>query len=484
MNTAKLLQGMTADKDIACCEVSGLTLDSRAVQQGFAFVALQGETTHGLQYAKAAIANGASVILFASTDRNKYQLPASVPCISINNLPAKLGILADRFHQSPSSKMALIGVTGTNGKTSCCHFIAQCMPHSATVGTLGYSIGDNLQKTANTTPDALSLQEILAGFVASGKRTVVVEASSHGLQQGRLNSVRWTGVVFTNLSRDHLDYHRSMENYLQAKLRLFQSDGLGFAVVNCDQKASGEFIKQLDEPSKCWTYSAQGRPADVTASQITCTRDGTAFTLRHNEDTIYVVTKIIGDFNVDNILAVATVLLASGYTLQQVADKIAALQPIRGRMEKFGREGQPQVLVDYAHTPDALDKLLASVKKYCNGLVRLVFGCGGDRDRGKRQQMGKIASLGADVITLTNDNPRFEDPRAIIADISRGISTACTTTLDRSTAIIDSIKAAAPADCVVVAGKGHETTQDIQGVRHLFSDQQVVQLGLTMRGQR
>ncbi|QSB01607.1 UDP-N-acetylmuramoyl-L-alanyl-D-glutamate--2,6-diaminopimelate ligase [Methylomonas sp. EFPC1] len=481
MKLAELLNGLTVNPaDIA---ISGLCLDSRNIQSGDAFIALNGAVQHGISHAEQAIANGATAVIYDPSGADMQLVSAlKVPSLAIADLAQKLGEIAAKFYGNPSQLLDVIGVTGTNGKTTCSQLIAQALPACGVIGTLGWGDVGNLQPTANTTPDALAVQQMLNEFVKQDKRNVAMEVSSHGLHQGRVNGVSFKGAVFTNLSRDHLDYHGSMAEYLQAKLALFKTPGLQFAVVNLDDTSSAEVLQSLPNSVQSWTYSATGRRGTtakeaVSAEQVKHSAGGIEFEVVWREQKCRATTSLVGGFNLDNVLAVLCVLLATGYEFDAAVAQLAKLNAIAGRMEKFGGHGKPTIFVDYAHTPDALEKALKAVKGA--NRLRVVFGCGGDRDKGKRPQMGRIAETWADQVIVTDDNPRNEASAAIIKDILSGCQSQKITVInDRTTAINTVIRQADPDDCVVIAGKGHEDYQEIGGVKQPFSDSAVVKQAL------
>ncbi len=483
MNLAELLDGIITiplEQQYQDIQVKGITLDSREIETGFVFFALSGSVEHGLKYTQQVIDSGANAIIYELYGGESYELDDRViPHLAIKNLGIKLTQLAKRFYQQPSKKIDVIGITGTNGKTTCSQFLLQLLPHCGVIGTLGWGDKERLHKTQNTTPDVLTVQRLLAEFVNKNKESVVMEVSSHGLQQGRLDAVDFDVAVFTNLSRDHLDYHGSMEDYLQAKLLLFKYSGLKYIVVNTDDKYSRQILETVNKKVKCWAFSRAGKKLataeNVTAENIEYGLGGIKCVVCWGAKKAPLQTSIMGDFNLENILAVIAVLLAQGYSLNDTVSKANTLQPINGRMERFGGSGQPSVVVDFAHTPDALEKVLQSVKKFCQKKLIVVFGCGGGRDKGKRVVMGTIAENYADQIILTSDNPRLESPEKIIKDIMNGCSgDAVTVIQDRNLAIQTAIKNAQRHDCIVIAGKGHEDYQEIKGIKHPFSDQKVV----------
>ncbi|MDX8127946.1 UDP-N-acetylmuramoyl-L-alanyl-D-glutamate--2,6-diaminopimelate ligase [Methylomonas sp. OY6] len=480
MKLAQLLNGLTVNPpDLA---ISGLCLDSRNIQAGDAFIALNGATQHGIAHAEQAVANGAVAVIYdPSGVETQIVSEVKVPSLAVTDLAQKLGEIAARFYGNPSQLLDVIGVTGTNGKTTCSQLIAQALPACGVIGTLGWGDVGSLQPTANTTPDALAVQRMLHEFVKQDKRNAAMEVSSHGLHQGRVNGVSFKGAVFTNLSRDHLDYHGSMAEYLQAKLALFKTPGLQFAVVNLDDASSAEVLQSLPDTVQRWTYSATGQRGTareaVSAEQVKHSAAGIEFDVIWREQRRRATTTLVGGFNLDNVLAVLCVLLATGSEFDAAVAQLAKLNAIAGRMEKFGGNGKPTIFVDYAHSPDALEKVLKAAKG--GNRLRVVFGCGGDRDKGKRPQMGKIAETWADQVIVTDDNPRSEASAAIIKDILSGCQSQKITVInDRTTAINTVIRQADPDDCVVIAGKGHEDYQEIGGVKQPFSDSAIVKQAL------
>lgn len=463
-------------------EISGICLDSRKVQAGDLFVALNGAAQHGITHAAQAIAKGAIAVVYEPSGANMNTISElAAPNLAIPNLAQKLGEIAARFYGKPSQSLHVIGVTGTNGKTTCSQLIAQALPACSVIGTLGWGEVGNLQPTANTTPDALAVQQMLYEFVKQGKRNVAMEVSSHGLHQGRVNGVSFIGAVFTNLSRDHLDYHSSMQDYLLAKLALFSTPSLQFAVVNLDDPNSAAVLNSLSADVESWTYSATGQRGNakeaIRAEQVNHSPAGIEFDVVWREQRYRATTPLVGSFNLDNVLAVLCVLLATGSEPQAAVAALAKLTAIPGRMEKLGGDGKPTVFVDYAHSPDALEKVLKALKS--RNSLHVVFGCGGDRDKGKRAEMGRIAETWADHVVVTDDNPRNESTTAIIEDILSGCHSQKITVInDRATAINTVIQQADSDDCVVIAGKGHEDYQEVKGVKHPFSDRLLVERAL------
>jgi UDP-N-acetylmuramoyl-L-alanyl-D-glutamate--2,6-diaminopimelate ligase len=464
--------------------ITGITLDSRVVKTDHLFIALAGSKQHGLSYAKLAIAQGASAILFDPAGNGEHLVQAlqqhsSVPMLAVTNLGSVLGTLAAKFYGDPSQSMTVLGITGTNGKTSCSQFLAQMLNDCGIIGTLGWGEWGKLNHTLNTTPDALAIQHIFAELLKSGKHSVAMEVSSHGLEQGRVNGVHFAGAVFTNISRDHLDYHGTMEAYLDAKLQLLQVPDLKFVVINLNDSYSKQTLAAVPNTVKVWGVSHNHRPAisantdeTIHATNLVNTLNGIHCTVQWRDQSAALDIPLYGDFNVENVLCVLAVLLALGQPLNAAVNKLATLKAVAGRMERFGGHDKPLVFVDYAHTPDALEKVLESARKHCHQTLWLVFGCGGNRDKGKRAEMGECAVRLADKVIITDDNPRFEQSADIIEDIVSGCDDSYKISVisDRELAIRAAIHQAVAGDCVIIAGKGHEDYQEINGVKQPFSD--------------
>lgn len=478
--------------------VKGLTLDSREAVPGDLFVALNGGKQHGLLHAQQAIDRGVIGILFDPAG-NGHQLARTLSVVNetklllipLDNLGWKLGKLAARFFGWPSQQMDVIGITGTNGKTSCSQFLGQLLDRCGIIGTLGWGNWGELTATLNTTPDALAVHKMLRELYRRGNKRVAMEVSSHGLDLGRVNGVQFKGAVFTNISRDHLDYHGTMEAYLQAKLTLLASPGLSFAVVNRDSDYSDRIMAAIPESVSVWSVSAKGKPIDnsewVWADSIIHDVDGIRFTVHWCDQARSLVVPLYGDFNIENILLVLAVMLAISMPFDQAINRLSTVRPVNGRMERFAVRGAPLVFVDYAHTPDALENVLSSLRKHCRQSLWVVFGCGGNRDKGKRPQMGKVAGQWADYVIVTDDNPRDEDGMEIIQDILSGCTDSTSRVeviQDRKKAIQDAILNATEDDCIVIAGKGHEQYQEYKGVRLPFSDSGMVLDALNQRNER
>jgi UDP-N-acetylmuramoyl-L-alanyl-D-glutamate--2,6-diaminopimelate ligase len=476
MDLRELLEGMARVPGVANRAVRGLQTDSRRVQPGDLFLALPGMVADGRDYLGDAVASGAGAIAYETDDG--YLLPgAPVPAFGVSGLRHKIGVIADRFYGAPSRRLVVVGVTGTNGKTTCTQLLAQALDQPprrcAVIGTLGGGFPGALNASIHTTPDAVTVQRLLAEFLDRGAAHVAMEVSSHALEQGRVNGVRFHVAVFTNLTRDHLDYHGDMTAYGQAKAKLFAHAGLKHAVINHDDDFGRRLLADVDAPVTCLSYGIEG--GDVRAREVRPSPEGLWLRVQTPHGETELRSPLIGHFNVYNLLAVLATLLALGVELNDAAARLARAQAPAGRAERFGgARGLPLVVVDYAHTPDALEKILTALREYTRGKLCCVFGCGGDRDRGKRPVMGGIAERLADVVLLTDDNPRHESGDAIIADIAGGMRAAPRIIRDRRNAIATAIQAAAEGDIVLIAGKGHEDYQQVGDERRPYSDRDTV----------
>ena len=478
MMLSKLLSGLT-EKSISDTDIKGLTLDSRKVATGYAFIAISGTHQHGIFFAEQAIKNGAAVILYDPSELTSNTKITAPIFIAIDGLSRKLGAIAARFYDCPSKKLSIIGITGTNGKTTCSQLLAQLLPDCGVIGTLGWGEINCLQTTENTTPDVITIQKILRHFVDQNKNNVVMEVSSHGLEQGRVDGVEFNGVIFTNISRDHLDYHGSMEAYAQAKLKLLAERRISFVVVNLDISYADEIIAASPENAQIFGFSrynnSRGNIKTLTASQIRYTLKGIEGQFHWQGSPFPFSTTLVGEFNLENILAVTCTLLALGQDLADIVKLISnSTFAVNGRMERLTDINESlQVFIDYAHTPDALERTLKSLKPHCEHKLSVVFGCGGNRDKGKRSLMGAIATKWADEVILTDDNPRFEQSEIIINDILEGCQHKVTVINERKSAIYQTINAANDNDIVLIAGKGHENYQEINGIKHPFNDRDI-----------
>jgi UDP-N-acetylmuramoyl-L-alanyl-D-glutamate--2,6-diaminopimelate ligase len=455
-----------------------ITSDSRRVDRGAAFAAYPGARTDGREFIGDALTRGAAAVLWEA--RNfKWRPEWTVAQEPVEGLAGKLGAIADLVYGSPSQELWMIGVTGTNGKTSCAHWIAQatetCGRRAAIIGTLGSGRIGALTPSLTTTPDVCALHETLAQFHRAGVTLVAMEVSSHGLDQGRVDQVAFDVALFTNLSRDHLDYHQTMAGYGQAKAKLFARPGLHSAVINADD-AFGQGLIDMAKGRGRRVLSYGLGAADIAGTGIAMSRDGITLSVATPWGRGSISTGVVGAFNALNLLGVLGVLLESDVRFSDALEALATLTPPPGRMQRLGGDGKPLVVVDYAHTPDALEKALRALKPAVGPGRELiaVFGCGGDRDKGKRPEMGRIAGTLADRIIITNDNPRTEDPAEIASAIVRGIrqtgARRWTVELDRALAVRGAIAGAAAGDVVLLAGKGHEAYQETLAGRHPFSD--------------
>ncbi|MCP4041354.1 MAG: UDP-N-acetylmuramoyl-L-alanyl-D-glutamate--2,6-diaminopimelate ligase [Gammaproteobacteria bacterium] len=470
--------------------VTGLTSDSREVEAGDLFLARQGASGAMDAYIDQALSRGAAGVVYES-GVVQVKVRHGAPLIPVQALSLKMGLIADRFYQHPSADMWLAGVTGTNGKTSVSHYIAQSLQGyvpkggksspCALLGTLGYGVYGELEPGQHTTPDVVTVHRLLSRLVDRGARRGVMEVSSHGLVQGRIVGLSFDVAVFTNLSRDHLDYHGDMDTYARVKRGLFHHPGLHRAVINVDDPIGEEILSSLKGEVHTLAYSL--RPdhplAQVRAMSIEAGAEGLLLDVQTPQGRGRLVSPLLGRFNGANLLATLATLLTLDLSLDDILERLAVVQPVAGRMERFGGSGkQPLVVVDYAHTPDALAQVLQALRVHCRGELYCVFGCGGQRDRGKRAEMGAVAEQFADHLLLTDDNPRREEPKAIISDIRSGLRLpdGVEEERDRAEAIARVLHRAGRGDIVVVAGKGHEDYQEIHGVRRPYSDRETVRV--------
>lgn len=476
---------------LAALRVTGLSLDSRRVQAGDLFFARSGALHRGADFIGQAARNGAVAAVVDEHELSEDELQhLPIPVLRVVGVDTQLGYAAGRFYGEPSRAMRVIGITGTNGKTSSAHYLAQalnsCGLRTALIGTVGNGFPGRLREATHTTPDAIGLHKELARLQAEGAQAVVMEVSSHALDQSRVSGVQFDAAAYTNLTHDHLDYHGGMAGYAKAKARLFTDYGAPLQVLNADD---AEGVRLLAQPCPAGGerlgFSLHDSATQVYADRLSMSPQGVVFELHTPWGEVVVTASLMGEFNVSNLLLVAALLGGMGYELSNIASALAKLEPVSGRMERLTRAGMPTVIVDYAHTPDALDKAIQATRAHMGGNSRLwvVFGCGGDRDTAKRSVMGEIAARGADEIVLTSDNPRSENPEGIIRMIRQGIpeGRAAHIEPDRAKAIAYAVAKAAAADMVLIAGKGHETYQEINGVRSPFSDQQHVRDALNQR---
>ncbi|MFK7955801.1 MAG: UDP-N-acetylmuramoyl-L-alanyl-D-glutamate--2,6-diaminopimelate ligase [Lysobacterales bacterium] len=460
--------------------VSGMTLDSRQVKSGDVFVALCGANKHGLAFTAEAIARGCVAVLWETAEG--VDCPdLAVPAMGVAQLGRKLSALAGHFYDRPSAALTVVGVTGTNGKSSCVEFVAQALAASGhragTIGTLGSGVLNHRRTPLGlTTPDAITVQRELARLRDAGCTHVAMEVSSHALDQGRVAAVDFAVAVVTNISRDHLDYHGSMQHYIAAKARLLTDFRPAAVILNADDETFVNLRQCVMESSRQISFGLSH--GDLQANSVNFQAQGCQFQLQLGLDKATVRSELIGAFNVSNLLAVAGVMLAldCANNLSVVANLLAGLKPPAGRMQRVSQKGQPLVVVDYAHTPDALEKALTAMREHCAGELYCIFGCGGNRDRGKRPMMAAVAATYADQVIVTSDNPRDEPPEQIISDILAGNESATNVVAiaDRRAAIADAVSRAGVSDAVLVAGKGHEQWQEIGNQKLPFDDVLVV----------
>ena len=479
--------------------VTGLALDSRRVSAGDLFLAVRGWQDDGRAHIPQALTGNCAAVVAEARGIERFEAEcaavakAGIPLILMADLQSLVSPIAANFYGHPGRQLDVIGVTGTNGKTTCAMLLAR-MAHllgwrAGLIGTLGCGIvadGEaDLVDTGMTTPDAVSLQRSLARLRAESVNFVAMEVSSHGLEQGRVSAVGIDCALYTNLSRDHLDYHGSEQRYAEAKARLFTQPGLNQAVINVDDAWGAAILSALPRHLRTVSYGL-GATAQVRAENIRAGADGLRFRLCSPWGDAEVESRLLGEFNVYNLLALIATFCLRGTALARVVGLIPRLEPVPGRMEMLVRPGAPRVVVDYAHTPDALEKALHSLRGHCQGRLWCVFGCGGDRDQGKRPQMGAVAESLADRILVTSDNPRREEPQAIIDQILVGMTELkhVRVLADRKEAIDTAIADANEEDCILIAGKGHENYQETGGRRLPFSDLDAASAALDARAAR
>ncbi|WP_286884352.1 UDP-N-acetylmuramoyl-L-alanyl-D-glutamate--2,6-diaminopimelate ligase [Aneurinibacillus sp. UBA3580] len=461
-------------------EITGIEIDSRKVQPGDLFICLPGFTVDGHDFAAKAVSQGAVAILAQRT------VEVDAPVIYVPDTRRAMAVLADRFFGQPTHQMKIIGVTGTNGKTTTTHLIERILDEAGHVtgiiGTIEMRLQGEIREVKNTTPEALDLHRAFRWMKDNGAEYAAIEVSSHALDMGRVRGVRFTTGVFTNLTQDHLDYHKTMENYLQAKGLLFSQLGneydkerMKYAVLNADDPASEVFARMT--PAQVITYGISSK-ADVRARNISITAKGTSFTLETFAGSTDVTLRMIGNFNVYNVLAATAACLVEGIPLEQIVRTLEKVEGVRGRFERVDAGQDYTVIVDYAHTPDSLENVLKTIREFAEGKVYCIVGCGGDRDRTKRPIMASIAARYADVAVITSDNPRSEEPQAIIDEMVEGLiadgisEERYFTRIDRREAIRETIHRAGPKDVVLIAGKGHETYQILKDKTIHFDDKE------------
>lgn len=487
LNYTKSLKDLLSDLATVdtAVDVSGVAIDSRLVKSGDLFMAYRGTQVNGVDYIDDAIQAGAIAIAIDEAEKidvNKI----SVTTIKVANLRKQAGVISSRFYNEPSKAMNVIGVTGTNGKTTVSYMIAHALSvlgrQTSLLGTLGYGQFKKIESGNTTTPDPVTLQSLFYSW-KDDIDTVAMEVSSHALDQGRVAGTAFDTAIFTNLSRDHLDYHKTLEHYAAAKFQLFESSGLKHAIVNIDDAYGLQLIEKLPENLNVIAYSASRKHLELDRGAVQfvyCEKSETdqlktELTIQSPWGHAVIQTELLGKFNIENILAAYAALCVSDIAAEKAAIALSSFIGIPGRMEYFSAKDKPLLVVDYAHTPDALEKALAALRNYCTGQLYCVFGCGGDRDVGKRAQMGTIAEVLSDQIILTDDNPRSEQPEQIVENILEGIEDKERVTIkhDRSDAIINTFLNANSDDVILIAGKGHEMTQEIDNTILPFSDREL-----------
>lgn len=461
--------------------LSDMQLDTRLLKQGSLFLALKGHAVDGRLFMQQAEQSGAVAILFDNSDG--FIAPTlSIPCIAVPSLAEKVSELAGLFYDQPAKKLALVGVTGTNGKSTCTQLIANWTQllgqRGGVLGTLGNGLFGQLRATENTTGSAISIQQELAHFVTEHVDVAAMEVSSHGLVQHRVSALPFAAVVFTNLSRDHLDYHHTMQAYAEAKRQIFKQTTPDHCILNADDETAREWLQQMPQAV---VYGIDQQLPNHAGSFLYATdvkyhSQGITISIHSSWGDGVLSAPLLGKFNVSNLLAALAVMLVLQYDFETLCQTASRLQPVTGRMECFGNSQQPLVVVDYAHTPDGLEKALQAARQHCHGRLFCIFGRGGDRDRGKRPQMAAIAEQWADTIILTDDNPRTEDPAVIIADMCAGLQKPAQAHIEhsRTRAIELALSQAVAGDIILLAGKGHEDYQIVGKEKRHYSDRETV----------
>ncbi|MGC8121611.1 UDP-N-acetylmuramoyl-L-alanyl-D-glutamate--2,6-diaminopimelate ligase [Marinobacter sp. VGCF2001] len=487
-SVSTLLQGIMDVPSVFDVTIHGLKTDSREVNPGDAFVALAGARTAAEHYVGPAIAAGATAVLLEVSEQQECYERQGALIIPVQGLRARLGRIADRFFEHPSRHLRVIGVTGTNGKTSVTQYISQLLAETGTpcglLGTLGYGMPGNLESATHTTPDVVRVNRVLNRIRHEGGRAAVMEVSSHALDQGRIENLNMTGAVFTNLTRDHLDYHGSMAAYGEAKARLFLREELHFSVVNFDDPFGRQLYEQLEGQCDRIRYSLHEAQTELWLKEFAPTATGFRARVDGQWGEFDLAVPLMGSFNASNVLAALATVLTLGVSVDRALSVVGALTPPPGRLEQFTGACGKRVVVDYAHTPDALANALEALRPHTGGRLICVFGCGGDRDPGKRPEMAREALQRADYVIVTDDNPRTEKPEQIASDISAGFSQTAGWQVihDRARAIAEAVAMATGNDLVLIAGKGHETYQEINGQKIPFSDAEQVRHLLNLNG--
>ncbi len=485
---AKLLDNIADVPPAMDVTVSSMTQDSREVFPGCLFVALKGAQQHGMAYAERAEFLGAVAIIFEA-DESLQSIETSIPQFEITDLRESLGLIADRFYNSPSQSLQMVGITGTDGKTSVSHFMAQAINNCAVIGTIGLGLLDDLQIATHTTPDVINVHKSLFEMKQQSVSTVAMEVSSHALDQGRVAGVAFDVAVLTNLSRDHLDYHKTVEAYADAKEKLFHWSNLKAVVLNLDDEFGRKVAEKVNQSQTVVGYGI-GKIEDYPAGSLVAvdtkfTVNGICAVVQYGSQKGQLAVSVLGRFNLSNLLAALGAMLGLGIAFNDAISQLNKVQTVAGRMEKVGGVLSQSILtvVDFAHTPNALMSVLKALREHLaneSSNLICVFGCGGDRDAGKRPLMAAVAEKYANVVIATDDNPRTENPELIMQDIVAGFENkeAVIIEHDRSAAIYKALKQAKSGDAVLIAGKGHETGQILATGVIPFNDREQVELAL------
>jgi len=469
---------MKNDLEIFLKKFDNLSLNSKQISKNTVFIAYPGNKNDGREFIQEAIENGAAGIIFESKNFKK-NLNLSIPNISISDLKNKLAAISSQFYEYPSKKISIIGITGTNGKTTSAYWLSQCLNHlkikTAFIGTLGYGDLKKLKKSQNTTPSAIDLQRSIKEIYKKKYKYVAMEVSSHGIKEQRINNIEFKQRLFTNLSRDHLDYHKTMSEYAEVKKKFMLSEKNGNIIVNIDDKVGQSIFNNSVLPDNKKVSFSIYKKSKIQATNISQKHNNLNFDLNYYGKSFPVRLKLIGIFNIYNVLGVIGCLSTMGFEVNQIINSLKKIKQVPGRTEFIKKSKDlPSVMIDYAHTADALENILKSIKNNSFKKIILVFGCGGDRDKGKRKEMAKIAEEYADHSLITSDNSRNENPKDIIEDISKHFDQEPIKIIDRKEAICEAIKMADKEDLVVIAGKGHEEYQEIGNKKIYFSDKKVV----------
>jgi len=481
-----LLQGY-ARRQEHDAQISGLSLDSRKLKSNFAFVALKGTNTHGLSFAVDALEKGANSIIYEEEESPERKVPKNTCLFPVRNLSRNISKIAAKFYEYPSAALQVFAVTGTNGKSSIAYGLADVLNQlgqkTAVLGTIGFNPGSDIQPASHTTPDAISLQEFIKEARDSASKCLVMEASSHGLAQYRLDGVEVDTAIYTNLSHEHQDYHPGMQHYAESKERLLQFPSVKSALINIGDKFGAKLADKYKNKLRVVVYGVDIKTKEsasfLNARNVKLDKAGLEFKLVSSWGEAMVASKHFGRFNVENLLAIIGACLLGGFSLAEITKSIMTMDMVPGRMQSFKKTGRPLVVVDFAHTPDALDKALTALRDHIglNARIYCVFGCGGDRDQAKRPLMGEVAEFKANFTILTDDNPRSEKSHAIIQHILAGfkLPKRVKVITDRKQAILYAIDKARDNDVVLIAGKGHEAVQIADGVEFEFDDAKVVE---------